>query len=326
MGLLLWTAVFVFSAAVLIKSAGWFVKGAEDIGLRWGMPPFLIGATIVAAGTSLPELASSLAAVTRGETGLVMANVVGSNITNIFLILGVAAISAGGLRLGSDFSLLELTMLLLGNILLAAISWNGIVGTLAGLFLLGNFIVYIVFKFLRESRFLVGESMRDIRGRAKLAGDMGLPRLSTSRSVVLLSMGIVGLSLGAQYVIESILSLSRLLHIPGTLIAITALAIGTSLPELVVSVSAVLKKKEGIAVGNIIGSNIFNALFIVGLLAPFKDLRVDMLTRKVGLPFLILSAVLIIWPWFKGEITRRSGIVYLLIFLIFLTLLAGSLG
>lgn len=319
MSLLFWTAIFIFSVAVLIKSANWFVKGAENIGLALKMSPFLIGATIVAAGTSLPELASSLAAVMKGETNLVVANIVGSNITNTFLVLGAAAVFAGGLKLGHSFSLTELVLLVAGSVLLATVSWDGIVGT-AGGFLL--FISFVSYTLARVAAGGFQTYMSDTREQELISTAPS----QFSQSMVLLGLGILGLILGAHYCVESMISLARLLNIPGTFIAITALAIGTSLPELVVSISAALKKKEEIAVGNIVGSNIFNALFIVGFSALFKNLQVDMLTRKIGLPFLFLSAIMIIGPWFKGVITKRLGIVYLLIFLVFLTLLAGFMN
>lgn len=309
-----WSAVFFLSVAVLLFSARFlFVRGAERIGYSLGMSPFLIGATLVAVGTSLPELISSLVAVAKGKTELVAANVVGSNIGNILLILGLTALVSGNLSLQKGAAKIERWFLAVSALFLIVFTVNGVVSFWEGCLLVVVALLYIVLKLRNGNEKEAADSVRK--------QEKSPHPLSMQKAYLFLLGGVVGLYLGAEYTIESILSLSALLGIPSTIIAITALAVGTSLPELIVSVDTAMQGKYDIAVGNVMGSNIFNAIVIMGIPALITPLAVDALTIRVGLPVLALSTLSLLSQWRSGSISRFYGIIYCLLFGVFLVTL-----
>lgn len=321
MEIVFWTIVFIVSLAVLIKGADWFVEGSEKIGIAFKISPFIIGVTIVAVGTSFPELVTSIFAVLKGATEIVAANAIGSNISNVLLIIGLSAIVSRTLTVRRSLIDLDAPLLAAATIIFIFIAWDGSVVLWEGILLIAAFIIYLLYTIFHRAEegenaskkvvevlpSRVERRQAEVRKKEKLGFKVFL----------FLVLGAVMLAFGANYVIESVIKISDILKISASFIAITAVAVGTSLPELVVSVRAAAKKKHEIALGNIFGSNVFNILFVVGLPSLFGTLSVDKLTLFVGLPFLAVSTLLFIISGISKKIHPWEGLMYILIYILF---------
>lgn len=333
--LIFWILVFVFSLALLVKSADWFVESSEKIGLALKISPFIIGITIVSIGTSFPELASSIAAVLKGASEIVAANVIGSNIANILLIVGLSAVAARTLIVKRSLIDLDAPLLAATTVLFIFISWDRKIVFGEGILLLLGFAIYLLYTiFQRREEIITPELIEVLPGGMEikvLPSRVERRRKETKEKTqklnfkifLFLILGIVGLIVGANYTIESVLKISEFLKISVALIAITAVAVGTSLPELVVSVRAAMKRKYEIALGNIFGSNVFNALIVAGIPALIKPLAIDDLTFSIGLPFLVIATLLFIISGISRRIHIWEGAMYLLIYILFIIKLCG---
>jgi len=332
MTLILWIIIFIVSLALLVKSSDWFVGSAEKIGLALKISPFIVGVTIVAIGTSFPELASSLAAVLKGASEIVAADAVGSNIANIFLIVGISAVLARVLIVKRSLIDLDAPLLAATTGLFAFIIWDRTIVLAEGILLLAAFVVYLLYTIfqrreLEEVQIPEAEVLpsRVERRRQKLElEETGKPVVRLDFKVFFfLILGMAGLAVGANYTIESVVQISKILNISTGLIAITAIALGTSLPELVVSARAALKKKYEIALGNIFGSNVFNILLVIGIPALIRPLAVDDLTFKIGLPFMVMATLLFVISGISRRIHIWEGLMYLLFYALFIIKLCG---
>ena len=329
--MIFWILVFILSIALLVKSADWLVESSEKIGLVLKISPFIIGVTIVAIGTSFPELAVNLSAVFRGTTEIVVANAVGSNIATIFLVVGLAAIAAKRLIVKRSLIDLDAPLLSVSTVLLLFMAWDGKIVFGEAIILLFGFLIYLLYTiFQRRGEYEETPEITEVlpsrverREKVKLKEEKAPSVKLTFRDIFFLVIGIIGLVIGANYVIESVVNLSEILRISPVLISITALAVGTSLPELVVSIRAAAKKKYELALGNIFGSNVFTIFLIVGLPALFKPLVVDDITLKIGMPYLIVATLLFIISGISRRIHIWEGLMYLLIYVLFVAQLAG---
>jgi len=333
MTILFWILVFIGSLALLVKSADWFVESAEKIGLAFKLSPFIIGVTIVAIGTSFPELASSIVAVLKGATEIVTANALGSDIANILLVGGLSAIIAGKLIVKRSLIDLDSPLLATSLVLFLFIIRDKQIVFGEGVLLIIAFIIYVLYTIYQNreeeraaesseflpSRIEKGEREAKIE---EIEEKIGVQKLDF-KVFFFLFLGIAGLAIGANYTIESVLKISEILNISASLIAITAIAVGTSLPELVISVKAALKKKYEIALGNIFGSNVFNVLLIVGVPALISPLKVDELTFSIGIPFLAIATLLFVISGISRKIHCWEGMMYILIYVLFIVKLCG---
>lgn len=324
--IIFWILIFILSLALLVKSADWFVESSEKIGLALNISPFIIGVTIVAAGTSFPEIASSFAAVLKGATEIVAANVIGSNIANILLIVGLSSVVARRLAVKRSLIDIDLPLLASSTILFGFILWDRKVVWQEGILLLIAFFVYLFYtisqreaepeKPLPEEQ--VSEEIVEVLPSRVERRMVKKPVEKLNFKVFLfLILGMLGLVLGANYLIDSVLKLSEILKVGTSLIAILGVAVGTSLPELVVSARAAWQKKYEIALGNVFGSNVFNALVVMGLPALVKPLLVDELTFQIGFPFMALSTLLLVISGITRRISIWEGLMFLLLYLLF---------
>ena len=331
--LIVWSLIFIVSLALLIKGADWLVESSEKIGKALKISPFIIGVTLVALGTSLPELASSLVAVFKDATEIVTANVIGSNIANILLIVGFSALATKSF-LAVRRSLIDIDLPLLAavTVLFGFILWDGKITRLEGLLLLLAFLVYLLFTFFQrgtgEGRFLpeelpTGEIAEVLPSRIERRKVKTPIEKLNFKVFFFLILGIIFLAVGANYLIDSVLKLAEILKIGVSVIAIFAVAVGTSLPELVVSVRAAAQKKYEIALGNIFGSNIFNALVVIGIPSLIKPLLVDNVTFQIGFPFMVVATILLIISGITRRISIWEGAMFLLIYLLFVVKLFG---
>jgi cation:H+ antiporter len=316
--LALWIVIFVVSLLALVKSADWFTEGAEELGLFFGMPSYVVGLTIVAIGTSLPELVSSIFAVAKGSPEIVAGNVVGSNITNICLVLGLAAILGGRLFVSREIVKIDLPMLASSAALLGLTALDGTISRAEGVLLLAGALIYGVYG-LRMSR---PSPAAQAKIGAAVQEDLGLER-GRLRPMVLLKLigGAAVLYFAAEYTIKSVIELSALFDVGADVIAISAVALGTSLPELVVSVVAARRGKLEIAIGNVLGSNVFNAFAVAGIPALIAPLPVTDPVRMIGLPFMGVATVLYFFMAQDREVTRWEGMLLALFYILFLGML-----
>jgi cation:H+ antiporter len=318
--LLFWVVIFIGSLIVLVKSSDYFIKSAEKLGISLGIPAFIVGVTIVAVGTSLPELASSIFAVVKGSPEIVTANVIGSNITNIFLILGIGAILAGNIKLLRSLIRVDLPILIGASLLMAASIWDGVYTRYeAGLSLL-LLVIYLSYTMSfqkKDEDIEIGKKIkRDIN--RKIRKRHLKKRKLYIRNVLLMVLSLVFLYLSANYIVDSIIALSDIFKIGKEIISLTAVAIGTSLPELAVTLSAIRSKKAEIVVGNIMGSTIFNSLGVMGVAGMVGKLVISNELIRFGLPMMVIAAVLYFFITQDREITKWEGGLLIVFYLFFI--------
>jgi cation:H+ antiporter len=321
--LIAWIVVFIVSLAVMIKGADWFLESSEKIGIAIGLSPFIIGVLIVGLGTSFPELISSVIAVFRDATEIVTANAIGSNITNILLVVGLSAVIGRKIVVGKSLIDLDLPLLAIGTVIFIGVAWDGSVNFFESLLLVITYSIYLLYTLTHkddqpEEMTAALPSRKDRRNfilPEKITGPK--PKIGGKEAFYLV-IGIAGLVLGARYLVEAVINLSGILNIATGIIAITAVAIGTSLPELLVSVKAAMKKKSEIALGNIFGSNVFNLLIVVGVPGLFKTLNLDLPTLTIGLPTLALVTLIFIISGISRRIHIWEGAFYLSLYVLFL--------
>ncbi len=298
-----WSIVFIISLLLLIKSSDWLLESSEKIGLKIGMSPFVIGVTIVAFGTSLPELVSSLIAVFSGVMDFPVANAVGSNIANILLVVGVATLFAKKLQVTKDLIDLDLPLLSLSTVIFLLVAYDGTINFYESLFLLITYTTYLGFSLIYKDD-QSGEKVK-------------VPKITTF-DLLKITIGAIGLAVGAKYLVDAVIHIADSIPALSTgIIAVTAVAIGTSLPEIFVSVKAAIKRNHEVALGNVFGSNIFNLLVVVGLPGIFGDLVVNNQILILGLPVLLLSTVLFVISGISRRVHVQEGVLFLLIYIIF---------
>ena len=304
--------IFVISLFVLIKASDYFTDSAEKIGIYFGMPAFLVGVTIVAVGTSLPELISSVIAVMQGASEIVTGNVVGSNIANIFLVLAISAIIGKKLKITHELIHVDLPLLVGSALFLAVTVWDGVFTLGEGLLSLFGIFLYFHYtvRSTIEGKGFFGKTVDKV-------SDI-IPKKLGVKPVIILIFSTVFIYFGAQYTIESIIALSEILNIGKEIIAVSAVALGTSLPELIVSISAAKKGYPEMAVGNVLGSNIFNSFAVMGIPVFFGPLAVEEKTLTLGVPMMLIATFLYFFMTQDREITRWEGGVLFMFYVFFI--------
>lgn len=288
---------FVF----LIKGADVFVDGASGVADRFHIPQIIIGLTIVAFGTSAPEAAISITAGVQGNTGIAIGNILGSNILNILLILGITSCITT-LKVQNNTRKIDIPVVVLISVLLVALgSVLGELGVVVGIVLWVIFIGFLVYLFWCAKN--GNEEAEEVESEKKA---------SIVKLMVMTVLGLIAIVIGSNNTVDSATFIASTLGMSDRLIGLTIVAFGTSLPELITSVTAGLKGKADIAVGNIVGSNIFNILFVLGTTALITPVPYDSARYLVDGIACIASAV---WLWIcvakKGELKRSGGIVML---------------
>lgn len=301
------------------------MASAEKIGLASGLSPFVIGVVIVGVGTSFPEVISSLAAVIKGVTEIIPANAVGSNIANILLVVGLSAIVGRRLVVTKDLIDIDLPLLAVSTVVMLGILADKQVTFFEAVILLFLYVVYLNYtaRYSEEQRRPeeVVETLPSRSERRKLIS-VSRKKLAEKfkhiwKDLLLASVGLLALLFGAKYLIDSVVNLSEILKIGVGAISIVAISLGTSLPELFVSVRAAYKKKHELALGTVFGSNVFNALVVLGLPALFATVRVDAQTFAIGLPAMALATLLFIISGISRRIYIWEGFFYVALYILF---------
>ncbi len=418
--MIIWIIVFIASLMVLIKSSSSFVDSAEKIGLSLGISPFIIGISLVAAGTSLPELASSIIAVLEGSPEIVAGNVTGSNITNIFLILGITVIISKKININYEIGKVDIPLLVFSAFLFTVTVWDGVFNLYEALICIGGLVIYLSYtatnlskekqdslnhsKLLEQKLKKISEGLENlnfferllyfktgcekerlqkllgkdrkfadfltkiniknflqknihskscsdiksscfghiiyfkghedfkdkflqiIENSFSLCHTLTLLEESQKKSpvkipvknfIILLISGFF-IYLGAKYTVDSVIKLSEIFNIGKEIIATSAVAIGTSLPELMVNISAGKKGNFDIVVGSILGSNIFNTFAVMGIPALFGNLPVSSTILTLGLPVMLMATGIFVIIAHDRELTLWDGWMALLFYSLFI--------
>ena len=319
-----WIILLVLGFALLVKGADWFVDGAAGIAGKLKISPLVIGLTVVAFGTSAPELAVSVVSAARHSTDLAIGNVVGSNIVNILLILGISAL-IHKLPVQKNSLRLDLPVLALASALIIGLGvWGEKLQWWDGLILLAVFAVYMIFLFLGAFK---EQKQKKLAGIVEEETVEKAPKTSFGRWFIkmeqktwfLIVLTLVGLGMvvgGGTLLVESAKQIARTFHVDERIVGLTIVAIGTSLPELVTSVVAARKGNTDIAVGNVIGSNIFNIFLVAGISSLVYDLTFSIETNLIDALVALASALLLclLACFDKHRIGRIGGGVMVLSF------------
>jgi len=305
-------SVFVIGLLLLVKSADAFVDGASSIARYLGMSPFLVGMIIVGFGTSAPELLVSSIAAWQNSSQLALGNVYGSNIVNMGLILSVAAL-INPIVVHSKVLKRELPILVGTIILVAGLSFDGMLSRLdAGVMLLSFLLLMTLF--IRQDSQASRDTLLDESKK-----EYQTPKLSKKKAVIFLVMGLVGLLVSSKMLVWGAIEIAKVFGVSDLMIGLTIVAIGTSLPELAACVGAALKKEHDIALGNVIGSNLFNILAVLGVSGCIRPLVVshEIMTRDISVMMvmtLLLWAFCYSWQGRPGRINRLKAVILILVY------------
>ncbi len=306
--------LLLIGLAMLYYGAEWLVGGSSAIALRLGITPLIVGCTVVAFGTSAPELVVSLAAVFTGNDDISVGNIVGSNIANLGLILGAAALIRP-MVVQSAVIRREYPIMVFATVVLIALGYDGFLSRLDGVVLLTGMAGYIAYMIVIARYEMARGEVVEFDELADVDPAAGTNKGDLGRVAV----GIVGLALGAQMMVNSAVSLAHQWGIPDLIIAISIVAIGTSLPELATSVVAALREEADISVGNIVGSNVFNSLLVLGSAAAIAGVNVGPDVVRWDFWVMLLITVLV-WPimWTSATIRRWEGATLLIAYVAYM--------
>ncbi len=301
--------LLIIGLLTLIIGGDFLVRGASSIALRLHMTPLVVGLTIVAFGTSAPELLISLSAALTGSPDLAMGNVVGSNICNLGLVLGITLL-IGPVHVRADSIQIDWPVTMASSLLLFFWVSDQALSFYEGVFFVLALIFYTFF-IIRRSR----KKMKPVR-EAEL--DLNLPdhpSKSLRKDIGVIAIGAIGLYLGAQWFVGGAKELASFLGVSQRVIGITIVALGTSLPELVTAIVASFKKETDLALGNLLGSNIFNVLSILGITSIVTEIHVSSIIQHVDMLWM-LGITLLILPLmlYQRKLARTEGVILLLIY------------
>jgi len=305
--LLIHGLVFAAGLTAVTVGADWLVRGGSRLAGQLGLPPLVIGLTVVAFGTSAPELVVSGGAAIRSEPGLALGNVMGSTVANVGLIVGLGALLRP-IDVHRRLLVRESPLLVLVLGIVVALSWNDALGRLDGLALVTGFAIYLFFLV----RWGLGDDNVaplpspdeevDGDGDGSMLPDVGL-----------VLAGLVGLLFGAHFVLESAVAVARIYDVPQAVIGATMVAVGTSLPELASTVAAAVRGLGDIAIGNIVGSNVFNLGFVLGIAALLHPLQLPpTAVAKMVAPALFFCVLLIPFAYTNMRVERWEGLLLLI--------------
>jgi cation:H+ antiporter len=306
MQIILWSGLLVAGLFFLLFSSDRFVVSAEVIGLRLNVPAFVLGVLVLAVGTSLPELFTSLIAVLRDSSEIVSGTVIGSNIANILLVLGLAALFASKTSVAFDLKKSDIAFFVGSAVIFVLTAYDGRIKAAEGAVLMLGLAVYIVY--------VLSTNMPSVSDQ---------PGESLIHAVIVLLLSLLGVYAGSEMLVRSITHLSEIAGIPSEVIAASVVAFGTSLPELAVSVAAARRGNIAMSVGNVVGSNIFNLLGIAGFASFFGVILVQQATVSLAIPVMIGATVVFAVISLLKHTSRRQGALFVLAYLAFCAKLYG---
>lgn len=313
--MMIWGGV-VIGLVILLLAGDALVKGAVNLSLRIGIPALIVSLTVVAFGTSAPELLISIKAAMENVPGIALGNVVGSNTANVLLVLGIPALLAV-MHTSECDTRKSYVIMLASSVLFIALAFRGLFDWTAGIVLL---VVLAV---------ILGDSMREALAHRRAGKDAddeeepegADPDMPWWKIILYLVLGLVGLPLGADLLVDSAVEIATIFGVSDTVIGLTLVALGTSLPELATTVMAALRRQADVALGNVIGSNMFNLLAIIGVASLIAPIPVDPEFLRFDL-WVMLGASLLIFPlvFLARDLTRIWGVVLSALYLGYIAL------
>jgi cation:H+ antiporter len=317
------TFVYLIAGLVLlVAGAEVLVRGAAKLAAQFGIPPLVIGLTVVAFGTSAPESAVSIQAALNNSGDLAIGNVIGSNIANVLLILGLTALVAP-LIVSRQLIRLDVPIMIGASLVVYALAWDGSLSTLDGALLFTGVVAYTGFLIISSLR---DKSTPEDDEFTKEFGRHAAPKpYAWLINLALIVVGLILLVSGSRFLVEGAVSLARALGLSELIIGLTVVAIGTSLPELATSILAAIRGERDIAVGNIVGSNIFNLLCVLGLASLVSPLPISISPNALAFDFPVMIAVAVacLPIFFAGyRISRWEGLLFLAYYLAYTLYLA----
>ncbi|MBR2725436.1 calcium/sodium antiporter [Candidatus Saccharibacteria bacterium] len=314
MELILPIVLLIIGFVILIKGADWLIDGASSIATHFRVSKTLIGLTIIAFGTSAPELAVSLSSLASGSTDMLLGNVIGSNIINVLLLLGVGALIYP-IKVNKDTTRKEIPILLLISTALVVLFLDTSLNSAADNSITRSDAIICLLFFAIFLYYLI---VMAIKNREMSSRKKEKPKYKLGIAFIMTLIGLAGLVGGSQLVVNSATEIAHGIGVTDRIIALTVIAIGTSLPELVTTIVAARKKETDLVVGNIIGSNIFNICIVMGIPVAIFGAITPESFQIIDLVMLILSAVLLFVMTRRDEkITRAEGALMLLVFAIY---------
>jgi cation:H+ antiporter len=312
--------LLVLGFILLIKGADLLVDGSSSVAKRFGISDLIIGLTVVAFGTSAPELVVNIVSAVQGNSEIAIGNILGSNIANILLILGITAIivpiavQRSTIWREIPFALLAVLMLgVMANDILIDGAQSSVIAASDGIVLIGFFAVFMYYIFGSAKKNI--QEYGDDENNTKQHGAV--------KSILLIIGGLIGLVLGGKWVVDSAIYLATAWGMSEAVIGLTVVAVGTSLPELATSVVAATKGKADIAIGNVVGSNIFNIFWILGVTSLIAPLPFSASSNIDILATIVATVLLFVWMFVgkKHKLDRWQGVVFILLYAVYVYLL-----
>lgn len=308
MELIIEIIMLIIGFVLLIKGADVFVDGASNVAYNYKIPTIIVGLTIVAFGTSAPEAAVSITASLKGSNAISLGNIVGSNIFNILGVLGISAL-IGNLKVDEILLKRDFPVIIISSILLLIVAYFlGTINRIVGLIFFIGILAYVYI--------LVKQAKNNVRS---IKNETVTAKLSIPKSIIYIIIGLIGVIIGSDFVVNSASFIAGLFGLSEALIGLTIVAIGTSLPELVTSITALMKNDHGIVIGNVVGSCIFNILFILGISGIIVPMPID---PKMITDIIVMTGVTILAYLFartSDEVNRKEGIILVLLLIIYMT-------
>lgn len=289
--------MLIIGLSLLVWGGNLLVDGSVGVAKKMGLSSLVIGLVLVGFGTSTPELLASLLSVLKGSNGIALGNVVGSNIANILLVLGAAAVIHPVKIDIKDFKR-DGFFLMLASIMVVASVYFGIINRVIGFILVSTLIGYVFYCYKTDKK----NHQDEEKEQAKM---------SLTKALILSFVGIGLTMLGAKFLVDNAILLARMWGVSEAVIGLTIVAVGTSLPELAASMTASFKKENGVAFGNVVGSNIYNALFILGTVALILPIKIEESMRIDSLIMLLVAFVLTGVAFWKKCFSRTIGFLFL---------------
>ena len=305
--------LIILGFALLIKGADFLVDGASNIAKKFHVPEIIIGLTIVSIGTSMPELIVSTTSALEGYSDMAIGNVVGSNICNLLLILGISAFIKP-IVFQNETKKIEIPLNLAFTILfLILCNSGGGISRYEAIVLIGLFALFIIYTILMSQK--DSEKVEEKSEEVK--------KISIFKNIAYIVLGIIGLKIGGDFAVDNAVIIANYFNISEKIISLTILAVGTSLPELVTSVVAAIKGNSDIAIGNIIGSNIFNMLLIIGVASLINPIVYNLAYNMDLIVLIVATVVLLVFTAIKpkNEMNKLKGAIYFLMYVGYLALL-----
>ena len=305
---------------LLVKGADFLVDGASGVAKRFHIPEIIIGLTIVSIGTSMPELFVSITSAIDGYSDMAIGNVIGSNLCNLLLILGISA-TINPIIFKKETKLIEIPICLgVSIVFLILANIGNSISRIDAIILIALFIGFICYTIMMAKK---GEDFDEISEEEKQRSAEEGKKRKIIVNIIYIIVGIIALKIGGDLVVEYSEKIAKMFNVSDKIIGLTIVAIGTSLPELVTSVTAALKKNSDIAIGNIIGSNIFNMLLIIGAAAAISPMNYNT-SYNLQMGILIVATIVLgIFPYTdrKDEMTISNGITYLMLYALYMAML-----